>query len=117
MEATVPKMKNVSQRKFVIAGKELKQGEEGDFAQSVIDRHIAMYPTELQAAVKEEAPKEEPKPFVPTPKVEELKSEAKEPEKKYPSQMNKAELQAYLTDKGITFPEDASKKELVELAK
>lgn len=43
----MPIMKNISERKFVIAGKELDKGQEGEFAQSVIDRHVADYAGEL----------------------------------------------------------------------
>ena len=64
----MPKMKNVSERKFTIAGKDLKQGEVGEFAQSVIEQHISAYPNELVAVTggeKEvESPKEETKPVV-----------------------------------------------------
>ena len=76
------KMKNVSERKFTIAGKDLKQGEVGEFAQSVIEQHIAAYPLELVAVEggeKEvESPKEETKPVVyqKEPETEDKVSEA-----------------------------------------
>lgn len=64
----MPKMKNVSERTFVIAGKELKKGAEAEFAQSVIDAHVSAYPNELvqvEGGEKEvESPKEETKPVV-----------------------------------------------------
>lgn len=64
----MPKMKNVSERTFVIAGKELKKGAEDTFAQSVIDAHVSAYPNELvqvEGGEKEvESPKEETKPVV-----------------------------------------------------
>lgn len=64
----MPKMKNVSERKFTIAGKDLKQGEVGEFAQSVIDAHVSAYPNELvqvEGGEKEVvSPKEETKPVV-----------------------------------------------------
>jgi hypothetical protein len=43
----MPKMRNTSERSFIIAGKTLKKGDTGDFAQSVIDRHVSMFPGEL----------------------------------------------------------------------
>lgn len=43
----MPIMKNVSERKFVIAGKELIKGAQDEFAQSVIDLHVKAYPGEL----------------------------------------------------------------------
>lgn len=49
----MPKMRNISQRQFTIAGKTLKQGETGEFAQSVIDRHVASYAGELEAVAGE----------------------------------------------------------------
>lgn len=49
----MPKMRNISQRQFVIAGKTLKQGETGEFSQSVIDRHVASYAGELEAVAGE----------------------------------------------------------------
>jgi len=144
------KMKNISQRRFIIAGKELKQGETADFAQSVVERHVAMYPTELEAVGGEEEKEVKISNVVvdgeKIPVNEEDAIEAKHGEwppkdmkaeagkvdedykstrgilkeyapTKYPSQMNKGELQAYLTDKGISFPDDASKKELLALTK
>ena len=77
----MPKMRNVSQRLFVIAGKTLKQGETGEFAQSVIDRHVASYAGELEAVAGEievESPKEETKPVVSQkePETEDKVSEA-----------------------------------------
>lgn len=62
----MPKMRNISKRQFIIGGKTLKQGETGEFAQQVIDRHLAMYGNgeleqvfdepEQKAPIKEETP-------------------------------------------------------------
>lgn len=64
----MPSLKNISERKFVIAGKELNKGESLPFAQSVIDAHVSAYPNELvqvEGGEKEvESPKEEQKPVV-----------------------------------------------------
>ncbi len=54
----MPKMKNVSERTFVIAGKELKKGAEDTFAQSVIDAHVSAYPNELVQVEGGESAKE-----------------------------------------------------------
>lgn len=127
----MPKMRNISQRQFVIAGKTLKQGETGEFPQSVIDRHVASYAGELEAVageVEQKAPiKEETPPVVAENEttetvadnatVEETVEVKADSPKKYPSQMNKKELKEYLTEKGIPFPADASAKDLKELAK
>lgn len=43
----MPVMKNISERKFVVAGIELAQGKEGTFAKSVVERHVSLYPNEL----------------------------------------------------------------------
>jgi hypothetical protein len=153
----MPEMRNVSERQFIIAGKPLKQGEVGQFAQSVIDRHLLMYPKELvqdgdkkedklTVAVKVDAEEvlEKVEILKNTPELTEekaqefidsvdvvvvegkskdeisLKVTAENEDKapvKYVSQMNKTELQDYLKGKEIEFPESASKKELLELAK
>lgn len=63
----MPKMRNISQRTFVIGGKTLKKGETGEFAQSVIDRHVASYAGELEAVageVEQKAPIKEETPLV-----------------------------------------------------
>lgn len=70
----MPKMRNISQRTFVISGKELKKGQTDDFAQSVIDRHVSMYPQELEAVAGEIEQKSPIKDNVPTLK-EEIKEE------------------------------------------
>lgn len=67
------KMRNISQRTFVIGGKTLKKGETETFAQQVIDRHCAMYPMELEAVAGEIEQKSPIKDSVPT-----LKEEIKE---------------------------------------
>lgn len=72
----MPKMKNVSERKFTIAGKDLKQGEVGEFAQSVIEQHIAAYPLELVAVVEEGDKSIQVK----TEEVKEVLPDAPEPE-------------------------------------
>lgn len=80
----MPKMRNISQRQFVIAGKTLKQGETGEFAQSVIDRHVSMYPQELEAVAGEIEQKSPIKDSVPT-LTEEIKEVTTE---KYPADVN-----------------------------
>lgn len=104
----MPEMKNVSKRTFVIAGKTLNPNQVGEFAQSVIDRHVRMYQGELEqvGAVVKEAVAE---PLA----VEDSTTSVK----KYPSQMNKDELIDYLTEKGIDIPEGANLRELKELAR
>lgn len=81
----MPKMRNISQRVFVISGKTLKQGETSDFAQSVIDRHVSMYPMELEAvagdidvAIKKETHTTTLEENAPTPKRRGRKPKAKE---------------------------------------
>lgn len=105
----MPSLKNISERKFVIGGKELNKGESLPFAQSVIDAHIASYPNELVQVEGEESAKEITVDIKVDAKevIEQAESLANDPE------TTEEEAQEFVDSVNVEVSEGETKTELV----
>jgi hypothetical protein len=105
----MPLMKNTSKRKFTIAGKTLAPDQELEFAESVVERHVRMYPelTRVQGGDVQEV--------IETPAATKEPLIGIEPMNKEFAKMTVAELKEHLDSLGKEIPENARKADLLAL--